>query len=70
MNKKHIEFENDYIKTLLFQNEIICANDQIYELKKIKRYNEIYLYLKDKSEFELNKKGGKYFVDKIDNLLY
>ena len=70
INKKHIEIENDYINTLIFQNEIICANDQIYELKKIKRYNEIYLYLKDISEFELNKKGGKYYVDKIENELY
>ena len=67
INKKHIEIENDYINTLIFQNEIIYENEQIYELKKIKSYNEIYLYLKDISEFELNIKGGKYFVDKIEN---
>jgi hypothetical protein len=70
MNKKHIEIENDYINTLLFQNEIIGTNDQINELNKIKRYNEIYLYLKDISKLELNKKGAKYFIDKIENLLY
>ena len=70
LNKKHFEIENEYINTLLFQIENIGENNQINELKQIKRYNEIYLYLKDISEFELKRKGTKNFLDKIENLLY
>ena len=70
LNKKHFEIENEYINTLLFQIETNGENNQINELKQIKRYNEIYLYLKDISEFELKRKGTKYFIDKIENLLY
>ena len=70
LNKKHFEIENEYINTLLFQIENIGENNQINELKQIKRYNEIYLYLKDISEYELKAKGTKYFLDKIENLLY
>ena len=70
LNNKHFEIENEYINTLLFQIETNGENNQINELKQIKRYNEIYLYLKDISEFELKRKGTKYFIDKIENLLY
>lgn len=70
LNKKHFEIEIEYINTLLFQIENIGENNQINELKQIKRYNEIYLYLKDISEFELKAKGAKYFLDKIENLFY
>ena len=39
-------------------------------LKQLKRYNEIYLFFKSVSEFELNKKRVIYLIDKIENLFY
>ena len=49
---------------------MINIDDKINELKQLKRYNEIYLFFKSVSEFELNKKGVIYLIDKIESLLY
>ena len=70
INKKHIEIENEFINSLLFENNMINIDDKINELKQLKRYNEIYLFFKSVSEFELNKKGVIYLIDKIESLLY
>ena len=43
---------------------------QIKKLKDLKRYNEIFKGLKDISSYELNKNGVKFYIDKIENLLY
>ena len=67
---KNIEIENEFINSLLFENNMINIDDKIKELKQLKRYNEIYLFFKSVSEFELNKKRVIYLIDKIENLLY
>ena len=67
---KNIEIENEFINSLLFENNMISIDYKIKELKQLKRYNEIYLFFKSVSEFELNKKRVIYLIDKIENLLY